>query len=117
MVKHPSSEPGRERIPLSQHVAQARRKLREQGATEKGRWFGFDLLGLICSSVSLPLLLGVPLGVWIDQHYPSRASWTLGLFLIGLLLGCLNARRLVEEEYRAIRREQETEDKHNAERH
>jgi ATP synthase protein I len=116
MVKQFSSRPRSERIPLSQHLVQVRRKLREQRATEKNIWLGLDLLGLICSSVSVPLLLGVPLGLWIDQYYPSRASWTLGFLLIGLLLGRLNARRSVDEEYRAIRREQNTKGKQNGER-
>jgi predicted F0F1-ATPase subunit len=66
--------PRRERIPLSRRPANAGRSFKGQRATEMNMWFGLDLLRLICLSVSVPLLLGVPLGLWIDQHYPSPAS-------------------------------------------
>jgi ATP synthase protein I len=112
MVEQRHSRSPRERNRLAQHIdTKPRRELRGQHGKEKSIWFGLGFLGLIGWSVSVPLLLGVAVGLWIDQHYPSRASWTLGLVIVGLLIGCLNAWRWVEKEHRAIRREQENEDK------
>lgn len=86
-----------------------RRKLAQRG-TCRSSWFGLGVLGLVGWSVALPTLLGVALGIWIDNHYPSRYSWTLMLLVIGLLIGCLTAWRWMAKEYREIRKEQEEED-------
>ena len=66
--------------------------------------------GLIGWSVTIPTLLGVALGVWLDEHYPSAYSWTLMLMLIGLIIGCLNAWHWVFREEKALRDEQEDPD-------
>lgn len=87
-----------------------RRKLKAQRRTSRSIWFGLGMLGLVGWSVALPTLLGVALGIWIDNHYPSQHSWTLMLLVIGLLLGCLTAWHWVAKEYREIRNEQEEED-------
>lgn len=49
------------------------------------------VLGVVGWSVTVPTLLGVALGAWIDHRAPGRFSWTLTLLLTGLLLGCVNA--------------------------
>ena len=56
------------------------------------------MFGLIGWSVVIPTLLGVALGLWIDQTWPSRYSWTLMLLLLGIILGCLNAWRWISQE-------------------
>jgi ATP synthase protein I len=113
MVEERGSKPRRGRVRFAQHIGtEARRKLRAQRRKDKSIWFGLGMLGLIGWSVSVPSLLGIALGLWIDSRYPSRYSWTLMLLLVGLLLGCLNAWRWMEKEHRAIRREQENENKH-----
>jgi len=85
---------------------QAARKLRAQRRATQSIWFGFGMSGLIGWSVTVPTLLGVALGVWLDQHYPSRYSWTLMLMLIGLIIGCSNAWHWVSREEKALRDEQ-----------
>ena len=80
------------------------RKLRARRDKQKSVWFGLGMFGLIGWSVIIPALLGVALGLWIDQHYPSRYSWTLMLLVMGLLLGCLSAWGWVAKEQREIRR-------------
>jgi len=90
--------------------AQAARKLKAQRRATRSIWFGFGMSGLIGWSVSVPILLGVALGVWVDKHHPSTYSWTLMLMLIGLLIGCLNAWHWVSREEKALRDEQEDKD-------
>ena len=96
--------------PFSRKVGvKERRKLRARRHKPRSVWFGLGMFGLIGWSVIVPALLGVALGVWIDQHYPSRYSGTLMLLVIGLLLGCLNAWNWVAKEQREIRRTHEEE--------
>ena len=59
-------------------------------------------------SVTIPTLIGVALGIWIDRHEPSKYSWTLMLMLIGLVIGCLNAWHWVSLELKGLRDEQES---------
>jgi len=54
-------------------------------------WIGFSTFGLIGWSVLVPTFIGLGLGIWIDQKWPSRYSWTLILTIGGLMLGCLSA--------------------------
>ncbi|MDJ0569244.1 MAG: AtpZ/AtpI family protein [Pleurocapsa sp. MO_192.B19] len=54
-------------------------------------WFGFGTFGMVGWSVTIPSLLGIALGVWIDTHIRSKYSWTLMCLVIGVALGCFNA--------------------------
>jgi ATP synthase protein I len=68
------------------------------------------MMGVIGWSVSIPTLLGVALGLWLDQRYPGVRSWTLARLVAGLLLGCFNAWYWVAKEEKEIRDEQEDND-------
>jgi ATP synthase protein I len=65
-------------------------------------WFGLGMFGIIGWSVSIPTLLGILIGVWIDTSWPSRFSWTLMLLLAGVILGCWNAWHWVAREQQSI---------------
>ena len=54
-------------------------------------WFGLGTFGMVGWSVTIPSLLGIALGVWIDTHIESKYSWTLMCLIIGVALGCFNA--------------------------
>ena len=54
-------------------------------------WSGLRMFGMVGWSVSIPSVLGVALGVWIDKNFESQYSWTLMLLFIGVALGCFNA--------------------------
>jgi ATP synthase protein I len=54
-------------------------------------WSSLSIIGTIGWSVVVPTLLGVFVGLWLDNHWPSRFSWALILMLSGLLLGSANA--------------------------
>ena len=67
------------------------RKLRARRDRERTAWFWAGLFGLVGWSVSVPLLIGVALGVWIDRRWPGPISWTLTFLFLGVGMGCLNA--------------------------
>jgi ATP synthase protein I len=76
-----------------------RRKLRAR-SEDRGVLFGLGMFGLVGWSVAIPTVIGVALGVWLDQRYDTTTSWTLtGLFL-GVVVGCLNAWYWVKRESR-----------------
>ena len=82
--------------------AQAARKLKARREGTKSVWFGLGMSGLIGWSVTVPTLIGAALGLWVDKHYPTPYSWTLMLLLMGLIIGCLNAWRWVNTEYKEM---------------
>lgn len=67
------------------------RKLRSRRQKDRNVWFGLGMFGLVGWSVAIPTVIGVAVGIWIDETWPSRYSWTLMMLLVGLILGCLNA--------------------------
>ncbi len=92
MNKKPPKENGKDWEELSQKVdTMERRKLRARKEKYLSLWFGMGMFGVIGWSVAIPTLIGVTLGVWIDNKYPGRISWTLTLLFIGTFIGCLNA--------------------------
>ena len=82
--------------------ADATRKLRARRQSTAGAWSGLGMMGMIGWSVSVPAVLGVALGRWLDRHYPGTHAWTLALLVAGLTLGCFSAWRWVAQEQRAM---------------
>lgn len=74
------------------------RKLKARRRKNRGLWYGLGMFGLVGWSVSIPALLFLALGIWIDAHYTSRYSWTLMLLILGIGIGCLNAWYWVSKE-------------------
>ncbi|HHO77096.1 MAG TPA: ATPase F0F1 [Deltaproteobacteria bacterium] len=72
---------------------QKKESLKIRGRMEKNEtvWFGLGMFGVVGWSVTIPTLIGVALGIWIDKSWPSQFSWTLMLLIGGLILGCMNA--------------------------
>ena len=111
MNNEPSRNPKKnEPTFLGQIGAKAARKLRARRNAWHCVWFGLGMMGLIGWSVVVPTLLGAAFGTWLDNHYPSKHSWTLALLVGGLVVGCWNAWKWVTKEEKAMRDEQE--DKH-----
>lgn len=54
-------------------------------------WFWLGMLGLIGWSVTIPTVIGVAIGLWLDRVAPTSFSWTLTLLVVGLALGLLTA--------------------------
>ena len=90
--------------------AKAARKLKARRNGAPGVWFGLGMMGLIGWSVAIPTLLGAALGLWLDDRYPGKHSWTLALLVAGLATGCLNAWRWVAKEDKAMREDRSEND-------
>jgi ATP synthase protein I len=95
--------------------AKAKRKMHARHRGNSGVWLGLGMMGLIGWSIVVPTLLGAAIGIWLDVHHPSQHSWTLALLMAGLTLGCFNAWHWVDKEDRAMRAEQEPEQKQEQE--
>lgn len=65
---------------------------------DKKIWFGLGMFGMVGWSVALPTVAGGFLGIWLDEHWPGRYSWTLMLLAGGLCLGCYNAWFWIQKE-------------------
>jgi len=69
----------------------AERKLKARQQRKRGVWFGLGMFGLVGWAVAIPTVLGIALGLWLDENFQGRVSWTVTLLFIGVVLGCLNA--------------------------
>ncbi len=74
------------------------RKLKSRASGKQSPWFGLGMFGLVGWSVVLPMLLGIFVGAWIDERWPSQVSWRLTLMFVGLALGCVNAWMWIQKE-------------------
>ena len=75
-----------------------RRKLKARATGKQSPWFGLGMFGLVGWSVVLPMLLGIFVGGWIDERWPSQVSWRLTLMFAGLVMGCVNAWMWIQKE-------------------
>ena len=85
----PKLSPSAERM-IREVASKQERMVRARGQKD-AIWSSIAILGVVGWSVSVPTLIGVAVGLWIDHHWPSRFSWTLMLLLAGLVIGCAHA--------------------------
>lgn len=74
------------------------RKLKARKEENLSVLYGLTLMGFVGWSVGIPTLIGVAIGLWLDEVLPTPFSWTLTLMLVGLILGCINAWYWVQQE-------------------
>lgn len=72
-------------------VAAKQKRMLRARRDGNGNWSAIAILGMIGWSVTVPTLIGVAAGVWLDRHWPARISWTITLLIAGLIAGCVNA--------------------------
>lgn len=111
-----AEEPGRNQDDESFCDVVARKQKRKLWARrhrQESLWFGLGTFGLVGWSVSIPTLVGIAIGVWLDNRFPSRFSWTLMLLGGGLIMGCMNAWYWVSREREIIERSRAEEDETN----
>ncbi len=72
-------------------VGKEQRKLRARREGDRGPWFWLGMFGLVGWSVTIPTLLGIALGVWMDRRFDGQVSWTLTMLLAGVGVGCWTA--------------------------
>ena len=103
MSENPENDRKKDTDGFSQVIgAKVERKLKARRDSGRGVWFGLGMMGLVGWSVVVPTLMGVALGIWMDNRYPGSHSWTLALLVAGLSLGCLNAWYWVAKEEREM---------------
>lgn len=59
--------------------------------------FGLGLFGIVGWSISIPTILGVALGVYLDKKFTSNVSWTITFLFLGIVIGSFNAWRWINE--------------------
>jgi len=83
------------------------RKQYGQRARGRGIWVSLGVMGMVGWSVTLPTVLGLLLGLWIDNRWPSNISWALTLLLVGLVIGILNAWHWVDSQQKEMMKERD----------
>jgi ATP synthase protein I len=68
----------------------AARRIRARGETDSP-WFWLGMFGLIGWSVAIPTVVGVAVGLWLDENVPTSFSWVLSMLVVGLAIGILTA--------------------------
>lgn len=82
----------------SQVRQKAESRLRARAEGDRSIVKGLGLSGMVGWSVILPALLGLALGMWIDRRFPGSYSWTLMFLVLGIVLGCWNAWRWIQQQ-------------------
>ena len=59
--------------------------------------FGLNLFGIVGWSISIPTVLGIALGSFLDERFTHSFSWTITLLFTGIILGSFNAWRWIKE--------------------
>lgn len=67
--------------------------------------FGLNLFGIVGWSISIPTLLGIALGIFLDKRFTHSFSWTLTLLFAGIILGSFNAWRWIKEKTKISRKD------------
>ncbi len=78
----------------------ADRRVRARRTRDRNVWFGVGMFGMVGWTIAITTLLGIFAGIWVDRTWPGPYSWTLTLFFVGLIIGCMNAWYWVNKESR-----------------
>ena len=109
--KHKKAHNSRKTSDFSNQIGiKAKRKLKTRRRQAPGVWLGLGMMGVIGWSIVIPTLLGMALGIWLDDRYTAEHSWTLALLIAGLILGCFNAWYWIDKEHLAMHDKQEHKD-------
>jgi len=83
---------------MIREVGGAQERIARGRARKNENWRSIAILGIVGWSVTIPTLLGIVAGVWMDRRWPGSVSWTLTLLVAGLALGCVTAWLRIEKE-------------------
>lgn len=76
---------------LDEVARQQERKLRSRREGRAPLLRGLGASGIVGWSVTVPTLIGIAIGIWLDRRDEGSISWTLTLLAVGLVTGCLTA--------------------------
>ncbi|WP_319467657.1 AtpZ/AtpI family protein [uncultured Trichococcus sp.] len=83
-------EPSPEKELIDKVKADSEKKLKTQ-KEGKDILFGIGTFGVVGWSIAIPVLMGIALGIYLDDTYNPEYSWTLTLLFAGVIIGCINA--------------------------
>lgn len=76
-----------ERLDQAVRTRRERRALwQREGERSLGQ--NLALIGALGWTIVMPPLIGIFAGRWLDRQFGSGLTWTLGLLMVGLALGC-----------------------------
>ena len=75
----------------------ATQKLQAKQKGDRTIWYGLGLFGIVGWSITIPTLIGIAIGIWLDMILIDAYSWTLMMMLLGLFTGCVNAWRWIQK--------------------
>lgn len=87
----PETPPERPEEKMLRDVAAKQERMLRARRERGNNWRAIAILGVIGWSVVVPTLVGVAVGIWLDQRFPMRFSWAVALLLLGLVVGCTSA--------------------------
>lgn len=76
---------------MIREVGEKQERMSRARGRKNGLWSSIAVFGSVGWSVAIPTVVGVAVGIWIDNRWPSRFSWTVMLLVGGLVMGCVNA--------------------------
>jgi ATP synthase protein I len=79
-----------------------REKLEAKKRGDDNLWFGLGMFGLVGWSFSIPTLVILGLGIWLDSAVSSPYSFTLTGLVLGVFAGAANAWFWVSRERKKI---------------
>lgn len=59
--------------------------------------FGLGLFGIVGWAISIPTIIGIAIGVFLDKKFTQSFSWTITLLFVGVVLGAFNAWHWIQE--------------------
>ncbi len=71
------------------------RERKEENERDKSFWISVGNMGTVGWSVSVPMVLGLLFGRWLDGRLDSGHVFLLFFMLVGLTLGCILAWRMI----------------------
>ena len=89
-------------------VTKSRRRERSRRSPTIGAWVG--TFGLVGWTVTVPTLLGLALGAFLDDRFGGQLRFTISFLLIGVVAGVATA-------WYWVRREIHVTDRHDTDRH
>ncbi len=91
------SDSGKE--PLPKIIAdKSDRRIKAQKEERKSIFFGLGMIGTVGWMITVPTVLGVVLGRFLDKIYKNGVSWTLTFIFAGLCVGCFWAWQWINKE-------------------